>query len=146
MNLRCTLSSLAFGASLLLTAGAALALETPQTRTTMAPAPVTPSKSANACFNIHDWSGWRAVDDKTLLIRVNIREIWRIDLSYACSTLTAPDAHLVTEVRGSEQICHAIDLDLSVADSNRFKTPCFVKDIHLLTPEEVAATPKKDLP
>ena len=72
-------------------------------------------------------------------------EIYQIDLSGSSSLLTEPDSHLINEVRGSDSVCSPIDLDLKVANDG-FVEPLFVKSIAKLTPEQVAAIPKKDLP
>lgn len=108
--------------------------------------PTAPPPAARQCFSMRDWSGWKAVDEKTLLLRVNLHDIWRVDLASECGMLTSPGVHLVTEVRGTDQICTAIDLDLKVADQGGFNVPCFVKTIRQLSKEEAAAVPKKDLP
>jgi hypothetical protein len=55
--------------------------------------------------------------------------------------------HLINKVRGSDWICSPLDLDLQVADSHGgFREPLIVKSITRLTPEQVAAIPKRDLP
>jgi hypothetical protein len=103
-------------------------------------------KKPETCFSMRDWNGWTAPDEKTLFIKVGMRDVWRIDLSYSCPTLTSPGVHLVTEVRGSDRICHPLDLDLSVADLENFRTTCLIKSIRQLSPEEAKAIPKKFQP
>jgi len=89
-----------------------------------APAPAA-AAAPRQCFRINDWNGWRAPDAKTLYIRVGGRDIWKIGLASECSMLKSPSSHLVTRVRGSDQICAPIDLDLSVQDSGGFTEGCF---------------------
>lgn len=103
------------------------------------------AKPKSSCFFTRDWAGWRAPNKDTIYLRVNVRDIWRIDLSSGSQLLTWPDSHLINEVRGPDSVCSPIDLDLRVANDH-IVIPLFVKAITRLTPEEVAAIPKKDLP
>lgn len=104
------------------------------------------AKPRSPCFFSRDWSNWRAPDKDTIYLRVNVRDIYKIDLSAGGSQLlTWPDSHLINEMRGTDSVCSPIDLDLKVA-SDGIVIPLFVKAITRLTPEQVAAIPKKDLP
>lgn len=103
------------------------------------------AKPRPACFFSRDWSGWRSPDDHTIYLRVNVRDIYRVDLASGASALTWPDSHLVNEIRGTDMICRPIDLDLKVVQDG-VSEPLFVKAITRLTPEQVAAIPKKFLP
>jgi hypothetical protein len=99
--------------------------------------------SATPCFSSRQWQGWSAPDARTLYLRVNQRDIYRVDLSGPSSDLTAPGMHLVFEAVGVNTICNANDLRLWIADTNGFRTPLFPRAITRLTPEEAAAIPKK---
>jgi hypothetical protein len=103
------------------------------------------AKPKSSCFFTRNWDGWRSPDEKTIYLRVNVRDIFKVDLSYGSSLLTWPDSHLINEVRGTDWVCQPIDLDLKVANDH-FAEPLFIKAITRLTPEEVAAIPKKYLP
>jgi hypothetical protein len=103
------------------------------------------AKPKMPCFYSRDWSGWRSPDEKTIYLRVRVNEIYRLDLSFGSSLLTWPDSHLINEVRGTDSVCSPIDLDLKVAN-DRVVEPLFIKSIAKLTPEQVAAIPKKYLP
>jgi Family of unknown function (DUF6491) len=109
------------------------------------PAAAAPAKPVSQCFFSRDWAGWRAPDDHTLYLRVNVRDIYQVDLVGGSSSLLWPDSHLISEVRGSDSICNPIDLDLKVANDHVVE-PLFVKSLTKLTPEQVAAIPKKFLP
>jgi hypothetical protein len=98
------------------------------------------------CFFVTQWQGWKAPDENTIYLGVNLHDVYRVDLSSGSSTLMWPNVHLVSIHRGSNSICSAIDLQLSVADSNGFKVPLIAKKLTKLTPEEIAAIPKKYLP
>ncbi len=63
------------------------------------------------CFFINQWQGWHATNDHTIYIRVNMRDIYRIDLSAGSQELTWPGSyHLVSVVRGSSSVCTPLDL------------------------------------
>jgi hypothetical protein len=109
----------------------------------------SPARGVDQCFRSNDLQSWRALDDKTMYIRVNMNDYYRIEMSGECSELTSPDPHLITVVRGSNEICGPLDWDLKVADGTgpgSFAVPCIVKSQTRLTPAEVAAIPKKFKP
>lgn len=112
----------------------------------LADSPAAAPKPARACFSLSDWSGWSAPDKDTLLMRVRNREVYRVDLSHGTSQLTSPGVHIVSIVRGSDQVCRPIDLDLRVSDGMGFAMPIMAKSITRLSAEEVAALPKRDRP
>lgn len=103
------------------------------------------AKPKMPCFFSRDWSGWRSPDAKTIYLRVRVNEIYQVDLAAGSSLLTWPDSHLINEIRGTDSVCSPIDLDLKVANDH-IAEPLFVKSIIKLTPEQVAAIPKKYLP
>jgi hypothetical protein len=99
------------------------------------------------CFFINQWQGWHATDANTVYLRVNIKDIYRLDLSAGSQQLTWPGFyHLVSVTRGPDTVCTPLDLQLAVSDGRGFYQPLIVKTITKLTPDEVAALPKKDLP
>ncbi|MGZ3272623.1 MAG: DUF6491 family protein [Caulobacteraceae bacterium] len=126
-------------AHLLLAAVAALGLAS------AAHADAPAAKPKSSCFFTRNWDGWRSPDEKTIYLRVGLRDIYKVDLASGSSLLTWPDSHLINEVRGTDSVCSPIDLDLKVANDH-FVEPLFIKAITKLTPEEVAAIPKKFLP
>ena len=117
-------------------AGAAAAADTPPAQ-----------KGHDNCFRSSDWDGWHAPNDKTLYLRVRLHDIYQVDLNSPSSMLTWPDTHLVNVIRGSNYICSPLDLQLTVTQNNSSaREPLFLKTITKLTPEQIAAIPKKDLP
>ena len=109
-----------------------------------APSAAQPAPKRNTtCFLSRDWIGWKpSADSRSIYIHVNVHDYYRLDLSSACPQLQDPTAHLVTHST-SAWICHPIDLDLKVADSQGFATPCIVSRISPMSPAEVEALPKK---
>ncbi len=107
------------------------------------------ARERSQCFFANQFQQWRDVDDKTIYIRVNLNEYYRLDMASACPVLTYPDPHLVTRVNGPDTICTALDWDLRVADGTgpgSLAVPCIVDKMTKLTPAEAAAIPKKYKP
>ena len=99
--------------------------------------------SRSPCFFINQWQGWRADGPNVIYLRVNLRDIYRVDLSAGSQELTWPGSyHLVSKVVGSSSICTPLDLQLAVADGHGFYQPLIVKSLYKLTPEEAAALPR----
>jgi len=135
-----------------LCAAAATAAATADPKPAPAPAPdksvaaALPTTPAKRCFRLHDWNGWRTPDGKTMYIRIGISDLWRIDMTNTCGGLRSPTSHLVTRVRTGDMVCDALDLDLSVQDSNGFTEPCIIQSIRPLTDAEAKALDSKDRP
>ena len=110
--------------------------------------PAPHSKAPASCFYAHDWQGWHAPNEHMMYVRVNTHKIYRVDFASSCQELTWPDVHLVTTFHGSDAVCTPLDLDIKVSDGGpgHMAVPCIASGISELTPEEVAAIPKKDLP
>lgn len=97
------------------------------------------------CFLTQDWQDWRGADANTLYFRVHAHDFYKIELSSGSNMVTDPSNHLISNVRVSPWICGPLDLDLKISDGH-LTEPLIVKSISKLTPEEVAAIPKKVLP
>ena len=113
----------------------------------VAPATAETGKPAGQCFSSTEMGNWRAGDASTLYIRVRLNKIYRIDLKNRCSFLTAPGARLISTFRGSNLVCSPLDWDLKVSSGiGGAVEPCMVKAMTPLSPEEIAALPKKAMP
>lgn len=109
--------------------------------TAHAQSPAAPAQ--NQCFFVNQFENWKAPDSKTIFIRVTMSKYYRLDLAASCPELQLPDSHLITHSRGPDTICSAIDWDLKVSQGDsHFSSPCLVKTMTLLSPDEVAAIPK----
>ncbi len=112
-----------------------------------ASAPVAaPAAASDACFNSKEWKSWKADGNKRIYLRAGANEVFALDMKHACSQLTWPDARLVTQVRGSTQICSPLDLDLRVSTPPGSSTACSVDTIRKLTTAEAQALPKNVRP
>ncbi len=98
------------------------------------------------CFYSNQWRGWKAPKEDVLYIGVRQHDVYRVDLSSGSTLLRWPDAHLVSILHGTNSICSAIDLDLSVSDGHGFSTPLIARSITKLTPEQVAEIPPEFRP
>lgn len=98
------------------------------------------------CFFVNQWQGWKAASPNVIYLRVNISDIYRVDLSAGSEQLMYPDNHLVSVFRGTTTVCSPLDLQLAVSDGHGLKIPLIASRITRLTPEEVAALPRKDRP
>ena len=104
-------------------------------------------KSHTACFLSSAWEGWSAPGDGDVLyLSVRMHDIYRVDLTPGTHVRKGGDRFLINRVRGSDWICSALDLDLTLSDHQGFREPLIARSIRKLTPEEVAAIPRKDLP
>ena len=103
---------------------------------------------AAPCFFVSQWRGWKSPAPDTLYLGVNNHDIYEVKLSGGGSNqLSWPDMHLISIDRGgSGSICNPLDLDLKIADTNGFAEPLIAKSMRKLSPDEVAAVPKKYRP
>lgn len=99
-----------------------------------------------SCFFTNSWRGWSSPSPDVLYLDVGHHRVYRVDVLGGGSRLKSPGSFLVSKVRGSNSICSHLDLDLAVSDTNGFHSPLIATKLTLLTPEQVAAIPRKDRP
>ena len=106
-----------------------------------------PAKPRPDCFLSTQWRGWSsAPDGDVLYFRVQLNDVYRVELIPGSRVRKLGDTFLVNEVRGSAWICRPVDLQLTLSDTHGFRRPVLVRSLRKLTPAEVAAIPKKDRP
>ena len=101
------------------------------------------------CFYVNQIQNDRPLGDRSVIFRVNVSDFYRMDFAQRCQELTYPEPKVIlTPVGGFGLICKAIDVDVKVGDQGpgAFATPCIPSALYKMTPAEVAAVPKKDLP
>jgi hypothetical protein len=82
-----------------------------------------------------------------MYIRVGVNRFYRLDMAGSCPALKGINPHLVTTFRGTNSICSKLDWNLKVARApGSPAVGCIVKEMTEMTPEEVAAIPKKFKP
>lgn len=112
-----------------------------------APVKSTPDKPGAPCFFITQWQGWKSPSPDVVYLGIIPHQVYRLDLSYGVPALQWPDMHLLSIVHNPASVCSAIELQLYVSDShNDFRMPLIGRKLTKLTPEEVAAIPRKYLP
>lgn len=121
--------------------GAAIAAK-PSPFKTPAPASGTGLPSGQ-CFRSTDIRNHTFADKNTLLIDVRDRDTYRVTMVGSCLAGAIPSDPIITRSPpGSIIICKPIDMDVAVGKQG-FTTPCIVDSIVKMSPEEVAALPKK---
>jgi hypothetical protein len=75
-----------------------------------------------------------------------MHDIYRVDLTPGSHVHKGPDRFLIIRVRGSNWICSAIDLDLTLSDHHDFQEGLIARSLRKLTPDEANPIPRKDLP
>lgn len=81
-----------------------------------------------------------------LYLRFGLHDIYRVDLTPGSRVRKDPDTFLVNRLRGSNWICSPLDLDLTLSDRQGFRQPLIARSRRKLTPAEIAAIPRRDLP
>ena len=95
------------------------------------------------CFRSQDIRNHKIGDRYTLLLNVRGKESYRVTMRGAClAGATDTDPIITRSPPGSAIICKPIDLDVAISKGG-FATPCIVDSIVQLSPEQLAALPKK---
>jgi chaperone required for assembly of F1-ATPase len=115
---------------------------------TAANAAADATAKSRSCFSTTQWQGWNSPSSDTLYLKMNNRDVFRVGLVGKADgrSLKTPGSRLVTKSHGSSFICSALDLDVALADTTGFSHPLFPQTLTKMTPEEVAAIPKKFRP
>jgi hypothetical protein len=108
-------------------------------------APVRDAKGGQ-CFASSSVNSFNAPDDRTLFIRVGVNDIYRLDLAAGCTELAfRQDIGLQSTPPGDPFICSPIQTEVTYSLSG-IRQRCQVIGMHRLTPADVAALPKRNLP
>ena len=115
------------------------------------PSPLGPAPAAGTglptgqCIRSHDIRNHTIADRNTMLISVEGRrdKTYRITVDGAClGGATSSDPIITRNPPGSHIICKPIDMDLAISKGG-FPSQCLVRSIVLMSPDEVAALPRK---
>lgn len=112
---------------------------------TSAAAAAAPSATHNQCFVRRNVNGFSAPDDRTVYIRVGVSDVWRLDLMTDCTGLSFRNAFGLEARPASAWICSPLDATVIVRQTG-ISQRCPVSALHKLTPDEIAALPKRDRP
>ena len=98
---------------------------------------------SSSCFRMRDVGNHSVADAKTLYLSVRQKQVYKLTMKGACLATSSSSDPLITEIRGGgDTVCRPIDLDLKV-DMSGMISPCIIDGVEKLTPEQVAAIPKK---
>ena len=98
---------------------------------------------AGQCFRSHNIRNHTIGDRDTLLIDGGNKSTYRVTVGGGClAGATTSDPIITRNPPGSDIICKPIDMDIGIL-KNDFETRCIVESIVKLTPDEVAALPKR---
>ena len=100
------------------------------------------------CFRVSQIQNHTKGDAKTLYLSVKPkRQVYRLGMSGSClAGVNSSDPLVLETVGGTDMVCRPLDLDLKVKVGAGGLTPCIIKDITRLTPDQVAALPPKVRP
>jgi len=106
-----------------------------------------PAAEAPSCFSAGQLRSWKAANTRTIYLLVGADRYYRLGLASACPLLLAPGTHLVTRLRGSEQVCSPLDWDVAVSEgAEEGSERCIVSSMTALAPRQVAAIPRRFRP
>ncbi|HLK24068.1 MAG TPA: DUF6491 family protein [Caulobacteraceae bacterium] len=94
------------------------------------------------CLYVRNINGFNAPNDRTIYVREGVNEIWRVDLMVDCTGLSFRQSFGLESVNGDPWICEPIQAEVRFRDLGIHQR-CPVSGLHKLTPEEVAALPRR---
>ena len=106
--------------------------------------PAAAAKARQACFFARDVNSFSAADDRTVYVKVGVKDVYRLDLFNSCPDIDW-NWSIALQSHGSDWICSPMDATI-IARSPIGPQRCEVNKVTRLTPEEVAALPKKARP
>lgn len=130
-------------------AGCAGAIAAPTPNPALPPAPAKGAGlPSGQCFRSHDIRNHTIADRQTLLLSVKRNEVYRVVVAGGCLAGAISSDPIVTRnPPGSEIVCKPIDLDIAIGRHGAsFPAQCIVESVDKLSPEQVAALPRKVKP
>lgn len=104
-------------------------------------------RPGSQCFRMSQIQNHTKADNQTLYLRIRNRDVYRLDMSGNClAGASTNDALVMSPTSGNDLICRPIDLDLKVRMGPGALSPCIIKSMTKLTPDEIAALAPKVKP
>jgi hypothetical protein len=101
---------------------------------------------ARQCFSSSSIRAVQPVGDRQVNVRVNTRDVFRIDLSDSCPGLRQPQRIIdLSPVASGVSMCSGADIRLGVIVDG-FRRECFIESVTKLTPDQIAALPNRERP
>lgn len=111
---------------------------------TVASAAAPAAKASRQCFWTHSVNGFTAVDDRTVNLRVGVKDVYQLELLGPCPDVNWAET-IAIQSRGSSTICSGLDATI-ISPSTIGPQRCAVRNVRKLTPEEVVSLPPKQRP
>lgn len=102
-----------------------------------------PARAPQQCFSARQIDNSVVADDSTINFKVGDR-VYQTKMAAPCPRLKDSFGGYTMVLRGSNVICDALDLQLSVNDIAG--SACVADSLRPLTPAEIAALPPKEKP
>ena len=104
-----------------------------------------PKYDAHKCFYSRDVTSFAAPDDRNLYIEVNNRDVYHFEMFGPCQDIDW-NQRLALVARPGPWICNGMDAEVISHATGLGPQRCLVKHMRKLTPQEVAALPKRAKP
>jgi hypothetical protein len=98
----------------------------------------------NDCFWTRNVDGFAAPDEHTLNVRVGVRDVYQFEMLGACPDIDW-NQRIALISRSGSNICSGMDAEV-VTHSPIGPQRCAVRSVRKLTPEEIAALPRRAKP
>jgi Family of unknown function (DUF6491) len=106
--------------------------------------PADKPASKNECFWTRNVTSFAAPDDHTVYIRVGVRDVYKFDLMVPCLDIDWNQRLALVSTSGS--VCDRMDAEIVSHAQGLGRQRCPISHMHKLTPEEIAALPKRAKP
>ena len=104
-------------------------------------------QAKDECFWARNVTSFAAPDDHTVYVKVNQHDVFRLDLLISCPDVDWNQRVALQSSHGAGgSICSPLDAEIISHAQGIGHQRCPVKAIHKLTPDEIAALPKKAKP
>lgn len=104
-----------------------------------------PAKAQRSCFSPRFVDGFAAPDDKNLYVRVGVRDVYHFEMFAPCLDMDW-NQQLGLVARPGPFICDGMDAEIISHATGLGRQRCLVRNMRKLTPQEVAALPKRAKP
>jgi hypothetical protein len=111
---------------------------------TAAAEPTTPAPTRQ-CFWARDVNNFAAETDRVVNVRVGVRDVYQFEMFGLCPDVRWNQRIGLVARGGGDRVCTGLDAEL-VVPSSIGPRRCPVRNIRKLTPEEVAALPRRARP
>jgi hypothetical protein len=103
--------------------------------------------STDQCFWARNVTSFAAPDDHTVYVKVNMHDVYRLDLMISCPDVDWNQRVALQSSHGAGgSICSPLDAEIISHAQGIGRQRCPVKAMHKLSPDEIAALPKKAKP